>query len=451
MTLETFQNQENNISIRNKLNLTIEKVNSLTSLVDNLIENGIPASSSTIPIQIDYEGEWIYNTQILSVPPSAMSFFPSDITVTSNLCWVTEININEWNPPRAGIENITFTNLGGVVEDCRVTDLSTNTFVSFPELKVVGEDFYLVGQSIATEFFIPKLEVVGETFQISYCDELTQINVPNLKRVGYMNFEELPKVTDINLPEIIYINYIYIRNNSELININFPNLEIVGDETYIQENSNLRNFHFENIKMLSGCNIGNLTSFSYGDNLLQVRGDQRFELCELDSESVNNILTTLVRLDGTSGTTLFQDYSVNLSNNNAAFTSKEALNAVYVLREERQVSVDVNYPSTSFNMTAGTNDGSVGYFEGGNGSISNSILHDFIKEFSSDGSTINFLLEGHYILSELIRSSVVIDGISHMGYLDEYEEGKFRFVFEDETLPVFVNGQTYSIEINQYS
>ena|SRR6218665_1997596 len=102
-------------------------------------------------------------------------------------------------------------------------------------------------------------------------------------------------------------------------------------------------------------------------------------------------------------------------------------------------------------MTAGINGGSVGYLYGGTGSLSNSVLRDFIKEFSSNGSTLTFLAEGYYLLHDLIKSSIVIDDVSYMGYLDEYEEGKFRFVFEDETLPTFVNGQTYSIQINQYS
>jgi len=65
-------------------------------------------------------------------------------------------------------------------------------------------------------------------------------------------------------------------------------------------------------------NANNFHTLNLGTNLLQVGGDVSFTLSALNQTSVDNLLIALANLDGTGGTTLYENHTVTITGPAAA-------------------------------------------------------------------------------------------------------------------------------------
>ena len=175
----------------------------------------------------------------------------------------------------------------------------------FPALETFTGSFYFYGHDSVTTF--------PETPSMTTANYLTWYQNPVAD--GGFDFSSLTNVTStINISE----------NNSMTTAPAFPALVEVNGALLIENNSSLVNgFSFPSLKRVdSNVSMAN---------------------CSLDETSVNYILMLLASLDGTNGTTSYDNHVVNLSGGSNAIPTGDGLTAIATL-EGRFCTVYYNTP-----------------------------------------------------------------------------------------------------------
>jgi len=200
--------------------------------------------------------------------------------------------------------------------------------VSFPALTTVGyfEPYYM---NNVTSLNFPALTTVGNYFVPYYMNNITVLDFPSLTTVG-SGFDPgyMPSLTTMNFPALTTVgNDMYINDGCPALEqARFPALQTVtgGIYDYDEGLGNANNFHTLNL----------------GTNLLQVGGNVSFTISALNQTSVDNLLIALANLDGTGGTTLYENHTVTITGP-AAAPGTAGLSAVTTL-QNRGCTVTTN-------------------------------------------------------------------------------------------------------------
>lgn len=181
---------------------------------------------------------------------------------------------------------------------------------SFPKLEVV--DFIQNLTIAVASYDLPELLYIGFFQDTSNTSTFTTLNFPKLKVIG------LTSSTGLNLT----------GTKANLTTINLPSIEIIGGLTFPTTAPNLVNFTFgPNLKCYTAQ-----TGTTVQDFLLFTGA--------LNQASVDNILIRLAALDGTNGTTIFQNRVVTIGG--ASATPSAAGLAAKVTLGGRGCSVNTN-------------------------------------------------------------------------------------------------------------
>jgi len=139
-------------------------------------------------------------------------------------------------------------------------------------------------------------------FYLDTLPNFTNLNVPKLENLDYFYLYSCPNFTSLSLPSVRYLYGIGFGDMTNLEEILLPSIEILSS-----------------IDFTNGLN--NLARIEIGSNLKEVAYNFVITSCALDQSSVDNILVRLAALDGTNGTTLYQNKTVTITGTSAAPSS----------------------------------------------------------------------------------------------------------------------------------
>lgn len=162
---------------------------------------------------------------------------------------------------------------------------------------------------------------------------------------GLLSIQGNPILTAIDLDDLETVSDAFlIQNNDAVVDLAFPNLTTVADNIGMSSSSLLESVAFPALTSIGGnLNMAAdpaLTEVTFGA-LLSIGGNVSFGSSGLPEAQVDAILAMLVDLDGTGGTTLFENATVNLSGGTNAIPSAAGLTAKTTL-EGRGCTVMVN-------------------------------------------------------------------------------------------------------------
>lgn len=212
------------------------------------------------------------------------------------------------------------------------------------------------------EISFPELVVMTSDLEISYLDNLEEISFPKLAAIS----SELRIYQNLDLPEIsfpslkIIADQLLIEYSDSLTSVNFPILEIIGDSLYVNNNDLLTELEFPQLKTFNSLYLSliNITSLRFPEivsieginimaisleelvinpDLKEVQGDV-YITAGLNTQSLDNLLSILAGLDGTNGTTVFENSTIGLT---VPELSNAALAAVTIL-QGRGCTVDIS-------------------------------------------------------------------------------------------------------------
>lgn len=246
-----------------------------------------------------------------------------------------------------------------------LTNFQTNfqnlTSLSLPNLVAIGNQFN-PGAPLITDLSaaFPSLQRVGSNFSIASSFNILNLNFPQLLYVGglSLNNNNSSVVTSMSFPNLVSVGTsVNLSNQSAVTTFNFDSLQNVFATLSISNFTSLTGIAFISLVQLNnnnnatalnvqGCtalfsfilpNIEriyssggstinftsgtpNLTIFAFGSNLKQIgntSGNVLFTSCALNQSSVDGILVSLAALDGTNGTTTFNNRIVTITGTSA--------------------------------------------------------------------------------------------------------------------------------------
>lgn len=185
-------------------------------------------------------------------------------------------------------------------------------------LEVINE----AGNTEITEADYPTLTAVTTFIDFSGCDNLATASFPVLETVGGDIFFDRGALQTIDFSSLISVGgYLRLAGSEGLTVVSFPALTTVAFDI---------NFDF----------TFSLTEASF-PSLLSLGGDFTFNGGGLNQASVDAMLVKLASLDGTAGTTSYDNHSVFLNGGTNAIPSATGLAAKTTL-EGRGNSVSIN-------------------------------------------------------------------------------------------------------------
>ncbi len=197
-------------------------------------------------------------------------------------------------------------------------DCTGITAISFDNVVGFIETFYSNTDNI-TDFECPLLEIVIGDFN-PYLPSCTTLDIGNLRAVfGDIDLSDMDVTTlDASALTTVTANGgspvgFRINNSSTLTSIDVSALEHVGNKEW------------------SFYDCSSLTSVNIGTSLTYVGADMYFTGNALDQTSVDAILVALAALDGTGGTTSYDNHTVDLSGGTNSAPSGTGTTAAGVL------------------------------------------------------------------------------------------------------------------------
>lgn len=178
--------------------------------------------------------------------------------------------------------------------------------LTFPSLKNIGLNFGLNNFSALTSFSAPVLTSIGSGFSSSSTTLLNTLDVPLLEYIGgSFSPNSHPALISLNLPSLKYVGGTFNPGNmAALTSINMLVVEVIGSTV---TTGNAIVFQF---------GLGALTTFQLPSTLKQVgfgAGNVVITSAALNQASVDSILIRLAALDGTAGTTTFNNRVVTIT------------------------------------------------------------------------------------------------------------------------------------------
>lgn len=372
----------------------------LPNTVGDIYRDGV---SVIMPVMLSpniaYTGVFNGYPASLPVTKGQAIFFTSNSYVleTSNKYWLaTRFNNNDFDI--SGAQTIDLINIGGIQGDFRIGGKSETllTDVDLHDVAVITDYFYVRDLPALQSFNANNLSYVGDYFQIDNMDNAnTQFDFSNLKTIKgtfyytwndtLENTPQFPALETINNSMYIYYNtaiqntmtfdslryvgYTAIYQNSGMIDGPvFPALTSIGyfdmyDNDYMINPPQFpalvtatSSFYFYNHNAVTTApatpslvsanyigwydNTSMVSGFDFS-SIKQINGDVNISNCALNEASVDYILVTLANLDGTNGTTSYDNRNVYLHNGTNAIPSATGLAAKATL-EARGCTVYVN-------------------------------------------------------------------------------------------------------------
>lgn len=235
---------------------------------------------------------------------------------------------------------------------------SALTGFSFPSLQTVGGSFSPADNSGSTllTLSVPVLTMVGSDFNPSF-PALTAVNVVSLTTVGG-NFSPVFSVlSSISLPSLSLVSRDFSPDLSAMVSVSLPSLVGVGGLLPLLTSATsflvpaLARIGTDGLSINSGVlptfslpvivtilgtvNITSapvLANFSMGATLKNIGGDFFLVGAALTQASVDGILVQLAGLNGTGGTTSYDNHTVDLSGGTSSTPSATGAAAVVVLQ-----------------------------------------------------------------------------------------------------------------------
>jgi hypothetical protein len=266
--------------------------------------------------------------------------------------------------PYPDLQSLSFPHLEFTSTIIDMRDMTVLTSLSFPLLQ--RSDIILQNLSMLSTISFPSLEIVP--FELTIRDEIhdaavTTIDFPALTTMysnedddhySYFSIYSLsglgfPNLTTINLPLLRILSYFYIIAPA-LTSINLPSLESIGIFEFIKCNllttvtfPKLIRHHgtttgYDFIIVTDGCPL--LANITLPTSLLEVKGNINITSAALTQASVDNILTRMAALNGTNGTTSYNNKTIVLTGTSAS-PSAIGLAAKSIL-EARGCTITVN-------------------------------------------------------------------------------------------------------------
>jgi hypothetical protein len=286
----------------------------ISPLTPNNSQNNILTPGDSTPARFGDVNRVIrdINAQFASPPPEYISFI-ADGVVTNNLtiqkntasyldpfntpCTLCSIPIYEGVSIQyygdEGVSTITFPLVETLIN---WTSLNGSGIVNFPNLIRIlgvysaGSIFLNVEFTYLNNISFPLLEVIFNGYLHIHHNNFTTLTFPNLKTILYNNVQ--------------------VENNNNLTYLSFPSLV----------NGIYNNFSFNNNALIS---------ISFSSNLKSIDG-LSLTNNRLSTTSVNDLLSLLVSLDGTNGTTLW-NVTLNISGGSNAVPSGQGITDVATL------------------------------------------------------------------------------------------------------------------------
>lgn len=287
MAIAHISNGESGSSVRTKLNAAIDAVNAETT-------NPITYSGDPAFLRIDV------TNQILLV---------DDIVVTGPVASITSGTV-------PGVTDLSF----GAVQAIDVVPLDWEALETLDFGDAVLLSGSLAGALNAlTSFTADNLEVVIGNWAWNM-DSLTTMSLPAF-RSGEMSFV-VNALTSLSLPA-------YEDDGGNGIDITANSLTTMSLPAIVSNGFGIT------------LTMASLQNFSFGSTLKSLAGNLTIAGAALTQASVNGILVSLAALDGTGGTTLFENLTVDLSGGTSATPSGAGLTAKTAL-EGRGCTITVN-------------------------------------------------------------------------------------------------------------
>lgn len=311
MPLETFVNEESNLSVRQKLNNTIEMVNTLETDIDGLsttiesMDASVTTLSNTVETLTESNSALAETVSDLTTTSTALTnglqsvttdlgaltsrvdelsetvddliesggggtggqslIFP-DIEYTGN--WITQFNI--FSTPPSGLTifpgNIKVEGDGAWVteiyieEDSRDGGLSS---MSFENLAGTVEDLSFRNMKEVETLSFPELKLVGDDIYFDDLPNLTTLELPELTAVlSDFNLYELTSLTEFNLPSIKIMSYMNFERNDSVTSLSMPQLtQFIY--LYITQCPELNSIDLSELKVVKeGIDINNCQSLT---------------------------------------------------------------------------------------------------------------------------------------------------------------------------------------------
>lgn len=196
--------------------------------------------------------------------------------------------------------------------------------VFFPSLKhILGQSnfgFTTTGIGL-NEISMPELEYIDLTITIPNMSTLTSFALPKLKIGGITNSNLF--LTTLSLPEVTQLSYTD-SNTTPTTSYNFPKLKILRSLNITGTKNSLTTISLPVVEWVGSISFPTsapaLTSFTFGSSL---KGYGSFTTNfvttsnSLNQASVDNILISLAKLDGTNGTALLSGRTITITGSSA--------------------------------------------------------------------------------------------------------------------------------------
>lgn len=219
---------------------------------------------------------------------------------------IQQIN-NSLNATWSGLTSLVATSLTQINVDFSLI-VPTLTTLSLPLLKYIGRTF-TCNFSALSAFSLPSLESTGSSF--TPAGTYTSMSFPLLSYVGQI-FGPNVTCTSIDVSSLAIVITTVAATFTTLTTLSLPALVSVGSTFTITAPS--------------------LTTFSIGGTLKSIGGNFTMTGMALNQASVDGILVSLAALDGTNGTTSYNNFTVNLSGGTSATPSATGLAAKTTLQ-----------------------------------------------------------------------------------------------------------------------
>lgn len=342
------------------------------SLGDLPIAN-IKGAPPPVPPIIDFTGEWTAQLMFSVVPPNGiliMRSSPNDaISQLYPGCWteafsggdlgtLTSINfsnlvgIRGFTPDTfSALKSLSVPSLEVVFGNFSPANMDSLVALSAPVLSVINGQFNPHGMASLTTLSIPSLAYVSGLFTPSNMASLTALSAPSLISCGDFSPNNLPSLTSLSIPFLSKC-FTFAMGGAALETINAPVLKTIMNgiqvgANYIESMPALTTMTFpqlvtliNGITMASGNQTDALTTFTIGASLKTVTGDVIIESCALNQSSVDGLLERLASLNGSSGTTVYQNQTVTITGTSSAPSSAGA--AAVVTLQGRGCTVTTN-------------------------------------------------------------------------------------------------------------
>ena len=286
-----------------------------------------------VPGAFKFNGNTYTSTQYVSdifsdvQSGSAGAYYQSNriTALSTNAQVLGNVNINSFNfdgtLTSLSLPSVIYIGHNGFFGAVTIASDSFLTTFNMPNLVACG-NFNLGGNQISS-FDFSSLEYVSSTFSVTYLASATPVSFPELVTVsGAFNVYGFQSDT-LSFPNLKYLGYTTNLQPTAGVNpqtLNFNSLEYIAS-TFDISMSNLTSFSLPNLKYM-----GN----SYAANFYTA----------LDQTSVDNVLVAFAALDGTAGTTLWNNGSIYIAGSNAT-PSATGLAAISTLNA-RGIAVNYN-------------------------------------------------------------------------------------------------------------